>query len=284
MNNVIKCGNIDFNIGERTYIMGIINATPDSFAGDGIANNIDKVLYFADKMIKDGADILDIGGESTRPGSERISEEEEIGRVIPVIERIKNNFNVPISVDTYKHKVAELAISAGADMVNDISGLMFDSNMASVVANMNIPVVLMHTFGDPKIMQNSPKYTDVIADIIDYLNIATSKALRMGIQKNKIIWDPGFGFGKNVEHNLDIIRRLDDIKSCGYPVLIGTSRKSTIGKLLHDAPVMERLEGTAATVALSIANGVDFVRVHDVKEMKKVALVSDAIIRKTADY
>ena len=281
MNNVIKCGKVSFNIGERTYIMGIINATPDSFSMDGLSNNIKEILHLADKMIKDGADILDIGGESTRPGSERVGEDEELNRVIPVITAIKERFDIPVSVDTYKSKVAACAITAGADMINDISGLKFDDRMANIVANSNVPVVLMHTSGDPKIMQSAPEYDDIIKAIITYLQDSTDIALCSGVKSDNIIWDPGFGFGKTVEHNLEIIRRLDEIKSCGYPVLMGTSRKSTIGKLLADAPVNERLEGTAATVALSIANGADFIRVHDVKEMKKVAIVADAITRKS---
>jgi dihydropteroate synthase len=281
MNNVIKCGNVSFNIGERTYIMGIINSTPDSFTGDGLVNNIDDILRLADEMIRDGADILDIGGESTRPGSERVGEDEEINRVLPVITAIKERFDIPLSIDTYKSNVASAAISAGANMVNDISGLKFDNKMADVTADSNVPIVLMHTIGDPKIMQKNPQYDDIIEEIICYLQISSKVALQAGVKKENIIWDPGFGFGKTIEHNLEIIRRLDELKSFGYPVLIGTSRKATIGKLLNDAPVNDRLEGTAATVALSIANGVDFVRVHDVKEMKKVVIVSDAIIRKS---
>jgi dihydropteroate synthase len=281
MNSVIKCGNVSFNIGERTYIMGIINSTPDSFTGDGLVDNIDEILLLADEMIRDGADILDIGGESTRPGSDRVGEDEEINRVLPVITAIKERFDIPLSIDTYKSNVALAAISAGANMVNDISGLKFDNKMADVTADSNVPIVLMHTIGDPKIMQKNPQYDDIIEEIICYLQISSKVALQAGVKKENIIWDPGFGFGKTIEHNLEIIRRLDELKSFGYPVLIGTSRKSTIGKLLNDAPVNDRLEGTAATVALSIANGVDFVRVHDVKEMKKVVIVSDAIIRKS---
>jgi dihydropteroate synthase len=261
--------------------MGIINSTPDSFTGDGLVDNIDEILLLADEMIRDGADILDIGGESTRPGSDRVGEDEEINRVLPVITAIKERFDIPLSIDTYKSNVALAAISAGANMVNDISGLKFDNKMADVTADSNVPIVLMHTIGDPKIMQKNPQYDDIIEEIICYLQISSKVALQAGVKKENIIWDPGFGFGKTIEHNLEIIRRLDELKSFGYPVLIGTSRKSTIGKLLNDAPVNDRLEGTAATVALSIANGVDFVRVHDVKEMKKVVIVSDAIIRKS---
>lgn len=253
----MKIGNKEFDINQ-THIMGILNITPDSFSDGGNFNSADSALYQAEKMIKDGADILDIGGESTRPGYTMISPEEEIDRIIPIINAIKTRFDIPISIDTYKYQVAEKAISAGADMINDIWGLKFDKNMAKVVAKANIPVCIMHNRKDSK-------YTNLISDVISDLRESIEIAHLSGISNDKIIIDPGIGFAKNYEENLIILNRFDELHQLGYPLLLGASRKSVIGNAL-DLPVEERLEGTLATTSVAYAKGAMFVRVHDVKE------------------
>jgi dihydropteroate synthase len=228
-------------------------------------------------MEYEGADIIDVGGESTRPGSEAISVEEEIRRVIPVIETLAKRIKVPISIDTYKSAVAEAAISAGASIVNDISGLRFDPKMPEVVAKNEVPVVIMHIKGTPKDMQKNPTYKALIPEIMDYLREGITIARNAGIPDDKIIIDPGIGFGKTVEHNLEIIKRLNEFTGFEKPILLGPSRKSFIGKTLGDLPVTERLEGTAAAVAIGIFNGANIIRVHDVKAMVRVARIADAI-------
>jgi dihydropteroate synthase len=230
-------------------------------------------------MIEDGADIIDIGGESTRPGSEPITIEEELRRTIPVIEALTKAIKVPISIDTYKSEVAMAALDAGASMVNDISGLRFDPRMAEVVLKYKVPVVIMHIKGTPKDMQQNPVYEALIPEMMDYLRGSISIAIRSGISEDKIIIDPGIGFGKTSEHNLEIINKLWEFTSLEKPILIGPSRKAFIGKILGDAPVTQRLEGTAAAVAISIMNGANMIRVHDVKEMAGVAKVVDAVKR-----
>ncbi|MFH1353277.1 MAG: dihydropteroate synthase [bacterium] len=265
-------------VGERTIIMGILNVSPDSFSGDGVSAR-DEALARGEKLIRDGADIIDVGGQSTRPGAEQISAEEEIERTAPVIKELAAGFDVPVSIDTYKSAVAEKAFLSGAAILNDISGLRFDERMAPLAAEFNVPVVLMHIRGTPENMQKGGIfYEDVIESIKVYLKKSIEIAVGAGIPQGMIIIDPGIGFGKTVEHNLVILKRLKELGELGKPVLIGTSRKSVIGEVLN-LPAGERLEGTAATVAVAIANGADIVRVHDVKEMKRVAVMTDAIMR-----
>ena len=271
MKYVTKCGSLSIEWGKSTYIMGILNVTPDSFSGDGVGNDIGLALEQALQLQNDGADIIDVGGESTRPGSIPVDLEEERRRVIPVVRNLVSNLSIPISVDTYKPKIAEEAIDAGAAMINDVWGLKHDISMASIVSHGGVPVILMHN-------QDGFEYSDLIPDVIDSLNKSIECAIDSGIREENIILDPGIGFGKTPSQNLQLIRRLGEIKAMGFPVLIGTSRKSTLGLVL-DLPVDDRLEGTGATVAISIANGVDIVRVHDVREMKRVSLMSDAIVR-----
>lgn len=268
---------LDFS--KKTYLMGILNVTPDSFSDGGRYFDSAHAIKRAYEMVEDGADILDIGGESTRPGSEAVSIEEEISRTIPVIKELSKNIKVPISIDTYKAEVARKALDAGASMVNDISGFRFDPDMPRVVSEYNVPVVLMHIKGTPKDMQLNPEYEALIPEIMDYLRISIRLAVKFGISEDMIIIDPGIGFGKTFDHNLEIINNLKEFASLEKPILVGPSRKAFIGKILDDAPVSERLEGTAAAVAVSIANGANIIRVHDIKEMAKVAKVADAIKR-----
>ncbi|MGC8654039.1 MAG: dihydropteroate synthase [Candidatus Kryptoniota bacterium] len=267
-------GSSRFEFGTRTFLMGILNVTPDSFSDGGrFFDQTDAVLH-ALQMIKDGADIVDVGGESTRPGSERIDSQTELSRILPVITKIRQRSKIPISVDTYKADVARAALEAGANIVNDISGLMFDERMAEVIAEKKASVVLMHTKGDPKTMQDNPVYTDLLEEVFEYLSRSVERARGAGIKQ--IMIDPGIGFGKTPEQNLVLIDRLTEFKSLGVPILIGVSRKSFIGKILG-MPVEARLEGTAAAVAASIMKGADIVRVHDVREMLRVSRVADAI-------
>ncbi|MCK5505510.1 MAG: dihydropteroate synthase [Thermodesulfovibrionia bacterium] len=257
--------------------MGILNITPDSFSDGGSFIKADTAVEHAINMVEEGADIIDIGGESTRPGSDAITVSEELERVIPVIEKLSGRIRVPISIDTYKAEVAQKAIDAGASIVNDISGLRFDPEMPGVVSRNEVSVVIMHIKGTPKNMQKNPIYGNLIKEIIEYLEESIAIAEKAGVHHEKIIVDPGIGFGKMFEDNLEIINRLSEFRRLGKPLLIGASRKAFIGEVLGDAPVGDRVEGTAAAVAISIMNGADIVRVHDVKEMKKVAKVSDAI-------
>lgn len=263
----------------RTIVMGILNVTPDSFYDGGRYLDTRAALQRALQMAEEGADIIDIGGESTRPGSEPVSEEEELRRVLPIIEAVRTHVGVPISIDTTKSGVAERALQAGACMVNDISGLGFDTRMAEVVARYGALCCIMHIQGTPQTMQRSPHYTDVVADISTYFHQRLALAEQAGIPRQHIWLDPGIGFGKTVEHNLEILRRLREFTAFGLPILIGTSRKSFIGKVLGDLPIEERLEGTAATVAVAILNGASAVRVHDVRAMVRVARMTDAIVR-----
>ena len=258
MKYVTKCGSLSIEWGKRTYIMGILNVTPDSFSGDGIGNDVGLAVEQALKLQNDGADIIDVGGESTRPGSIPVDLEEERRRVIPVVRSLVSKLSIPISVDTYKPKLAQEAIDAGAAMINDIWGLKHDISMAGIISHGNVPVILMHN-------QYGVEYSDLMPDVIDSLSKSIECAIDSGIREENIILDPGIGFGKTPSQNLQLIRRLGEIKAMGFPVLIGTSRKSTLGLVL-DLPVDDRLEGTGATVAISIANGVDIVRVHDVAE------------------
>lgn len=259
--------------------MGILNVTPDSFTDGGDFFSKDSAVAHGLSMAEAGADIIDIGGESTRPGSDPVEFEEEIRRTIPVIEALARKVTVPISIDTYKAGVARRALEAGASMVNDISGLRFDPGMSRVVAGYNIPVVLMHIKGTPRNMQVNPEYEALIPEIIDYLRAGIRIALDAGVRESMIIIDPGIGFGKTFEHNLEILNNLREFTLLEKPLLVGPSRKAFIGKILGNAPTSERLEGTAASVAVSIINGANIVRVHEVKEMVKVARVADAIKR-----
>ena len=274
---VIRDTKIDLN--HKTLIMGILNVTPDSFSDGGQFASKDAAIDFALKMEQNGADIIDIGGESTRPGAEPVPLEEELERVIPVIKGIRKESDVFISIDTYKSEVAQTALNNGADIVNDISGLGYDSKMAEVVAKNKAALVLMHIKGTPQNMQDNPEYNNIYDEILDYLNTSIEKAEKAGVPKNKIILDPGIGFGKHWEDNYLILKHLKEFKSHGYPLMIGPSRKSFIGKLL-DLPVEQRLEGTLATVTAGIMNGADIVRVHDVRKVTKAVKISDKIIGK----
>ena len=258
--------------------MGVVNLTPDSFSGDGLDRDVRSAVDLALRMEAEGADVIDIGAESTRPagriygsGAQTIPITDELARLLPVLKEVVVRVGVPVSVDTYKAEVARQAIEAGASMINDVWALEADRDMADVVARPGVPVVLMHN-------QSSYQYVDLLGEIKDRLHGMVSRAIEAGVEPANIIIDPGIGFGKTADHNLEILRRLPEFGSLGYPVLVGTSRKSTIGRVL-DLPVEERLEGTAATVALSIAGGADIVRVHDVGEMVRVVRMSDAIVR-----
>lgn len=276
----MQIGNSVFEWGSRTYIMGILNMTQDSFSGDGFLGDTKGAVKHALQMEKDGADIIDVGGESTRPagtaygkGATPILLEEELERVLPVIHDLASVLKIPISIDTYKAKVAERAIKEGAVMINDVWGLKKDAQIANVAAKTGVPLVLMHN-------QEGFVYSDIIEDIILSLKKSKEQALRVGVLAEKIIIDPGIGFGKTLEHNLKVLSCLKIIQErLEYPMLLGTSRKSFIGEVLGGLPVHERLEGTAATIALSISHNVDIVRVHDVKEMYRVVRMSDAIVR-----
>lgn len=266
-----------FDFLTKTYIMGILNVTPDSFFDGGKYSDRDRAIARAFQLIEEGADIIDVGGESTRPGSSPVTIDEELKRVIPVIEEIAKRVEIPISIDTYKSKVAEEAINAGASIINDISGFRFDPEMPYIAAKYDTPVVLMHIKGTPKDMQKNPQYDALIPEIIEYLRTSIVIAKNAGVRDDKIIIDPGIGFGKLPEHNLQILRDLKVFSLLGKPILIGVSRKSFIGKILDDAPPEARLEGTAAAVAVSIINGANIIRVHDVAYISKIVKVVDAI-------
>ena len=265
------CGPLTLEWGSRTYVMGIVNVTPDSFSGDGLAHDADAALEQALRFQAEGADIIDVGGESTRPGHTPVDAQEEMRRVLPVIRLLASHLHVPVSVDTYKHEVAREAVAAGASMINDVWGLKREPALAELAAREGVPIVLMHN-------QAGAAYADLLPDVIASLRASKDTALRAGVPSGNIILDPGLGFGKTAERNLELLRRLSELTALGQPLLVGTSRKSTIGLVL-DLPVEERLEGTAATVALAIAGGADVVRVHDVKAMTRVARMSDAVVR-----
>ncbi len=267
----MKIGSRDFATSGHTYIMGILNVTPDSFSDGGRFNQIDAALKHAEEMIKDGADIIDIGGESTRPGYTKISDEEEISRVVPVIEAVKREFDVPISVDTYKSAVAKATAEAGADLINDIWGLKYDEKMAEVIAETKLACCLMHN-------RTNDVYENFMEDMKKDLRETIEIAKRAGIADDKIILDPGVGFAKSYENNLEAIRCLAELKELNYPVLLGTSRKSVIGLTL-DLPAAERVEGTIVTTVLAVEADCMFVRVHDVKENCRAVKMAEAIIR-----
>lgn len=256
----------------KTSIIGILNITPDSFSDGGLFADADKAFWHAMQMVKDGADIIDIGGESSRPGSEPVSEDEELRRIMPVVERLIRE-DILVSIDTYKPKVAEACLKKGAHMINDITGLRNDE-MIRLAAEYNVPVVIMHMKGNPKNMQENPAYEDVVMEIKDFFTGRINEARKHGVRD--IILDPGIGFGKTTLHNLQILKRLKDFKDLQCPILVGTSRKSFIGNI-SDLPVKERLEGTLASVAIAVANGADMVRVHDVKECRRAVQIADAV-------
>ncbi len=258
--------------------MGILNITPDSFSDGGKYFSSSRAIDRAFEMVDNGADIIDIGGESTRPGSDFISKEEELQRIVPVIQEIRNqDSEILISIDTYKSDVAEIALDLGADIVNDISGLTFDQNMSTFLSGKDIPVIIMHINGKPKTMQNNPIYNDLLGDITNFFKKQIIFAERKGILRKNIILDPGIGFGKTFNHNLKIINNLKDLCNLGHPIMVGTSRKAFIGDIL-DSPPEERVEGTIASVVASVINGANIVRVHDVREIKKAIKVTEKIL------
>lgn len=269
----MKIGSREFDTANECYIMGILNVTPDSFSDGGKFNNIDSALSHAEAMISEGADIIDVGGESTRPGFVRISDEEEISRIVPVIEALKSRFDVPVSIDTYKYKVASAAAEAGADLINDIYGLKYDNGeMADLIAKTGLPCCLMHN-------RNDMDYDSFMDDLISDMRGSVDIAKKAGITDDSIILDPGVGFAKSLENNLEAIDRLDMLKDeLGYPVLLGTSRKSVIGLTL-DLPSDQRVEGTLATTVVGVMRGAAFVRVHDVRENFRAVKMTQAIMR-----
>ncbi|MCH8026233.1 MAG: dihydropteroate synthase [Chloroflexi bacterium] len=267
----LTIGSRAFNWGERTYIMGVINVSPDSFSGDGLAD-VEAAVAQGRRFAEEGADILDVGGQSTRPGFEELTTEEEAARVVPVIERLAAELDVPVSVDTYKAGVARAALAAGAHLLNDIWGFRCEPELAAIAAGAGVPAVIMHN-------QRGREFGDVIGDVTDGLQTSIAIAEKAGLARDRLIIDPGFGFGWTPEQNLEVLRRLGELRELNLPLLVGTSRKSAIGAVLDDAPVGERLLGTAATVALAIAAGADIVRVHDVAEQRQVARVADAVVR-----
>lgn len=261
-----------FEYGKRTYIMGILNVTPDSFSDGGDFTNVGIAVKHAKDMIEEGADIIDLGGESTRPGHKFVSAEEEIKRIAPVIKKLKEEIKVPISIDTYKAEVAEEVLKLGVDMINDVWGLTYDENMAEVIGKYDAHVCIMHN-------QDGTDYDkDIMISIKEFLQNSIDKAIKAGVKKEKIVLDPGIGFGKTFEQNIEVLHRLGELQDLGYPVLLGTSRKSVLGKIV-DLPPKERVAPTVATTVLGIRDGVDIVRVHDVKENLQAAMVADKIYR-----
>jgi dihydropteroate synthase len=263
-----RCGDLELRWGERTYVMGILNLSPDSFSGDGVGDDVEAAVAQAKRLVDDGADIIDVGGESTRPGAKPVSADDELRRVMPVIENLAGELSVPISIDTYKSAVASRAVKAGAGMINDVWGLKGDPGLAQVAAEAGVPVILV------SYLQDSARY-DIITEVISSLKRSIEQAMAAGVAEPNIIIDPGIGFGKSAEQNLEIIRRLPELKALNRPILLGTSRKFMLNQ-----PPDQRLEATAATVAIGIANGVDMVRVHDVRQMVQVCRMSDFIIRR----
>jgi dihydropteroate synthase len=270
----------EIDYGSRALVMGIVNVTPDSFSDGGQVFDVDGALLHAQRMISDGADILDIGGESTRPGSSRVSVEEEIDRVVPVIEAIAKRFDIPISVDTTKSEVAKRALDAGAEIINDISGLRFDERIGEVAAASKSGLLLMHSRGEFETMHTQPAVADILAEVSEGFRASIAKAKSSGIADENIALDVGIGFGKTPEQNLELLAKLDRLVADfpQYPMLVGTSRKSFIGKLLGDAPAGERLIGSVATAAIAVWNGARIVRVHDVKQTVEAVKVIDAIM------
>jgi dihydropteroate synthase len=268
-----------FEWGKRTYLMGVLNVTPDSFSDGGEFNTPDAALAQAQSMIAAGADIIDVGGQSARPGAKQITVMEELERVVSTLQVLRQEIPVPISVDTTRAVVASAAIEAGADMINDISGGTFDPEMFSYIGKTTVPIVLMHIRGNPETMQQMTDYSDVMAEIQSFLATQIEKAIAAGIEQKRIIIDPGIGFAKNYEQNLEIFRRLRSLNSLDCPILVGASRKNFIGRILNQPDPKARVWGTAAACCAAIFNGADILRVHDVKEMQDVSLVTDALFR-----
>ena len=273
----LRCRGGDLQLGERTLVMGVLNVTPDSFSDGGLFLEPAKAIEHGLLMAEQGADIIDVGGESSRPSADAVSLDEELGRVIPVIAGLASRLEIPISVDTSKAQVAERAIEAGAQMINDISGLSFDPQMSAVAARFDTPLIIMHIKGNPRTMQQAPSYDDVMGEIIASLRKGIERAEQYGVDPHQVIVDPGIGFGKRVQDNLLILNRLDELAVLERPILIGTSRKSFIGAVLNQA-VDQRVIGTLATVAVSVLKGAHIVRVHDVPAIKQTAAMVDAII------
>jgi dihydropteroate synthase len=273
----LRCRGGDLQLGERTLVMGVLNVTPDSFSDGGRFFEPAKAIEHGLLMAGQGADIIDVGGESSRPGADAVSLDEELRRVIPVITGLASRLEIPISIDTYKAQVAEQAIEAGAQIINDISGLSFDPQLPAVAARFDTPLIIMHIKGNPKTMQEAPSYNDVMGEIIAYMREGIERAERAGVDPHQVIVDPGIGFGKRVQDNLLILNRLDELAVLERPILIGTSRKSFIGAVLNQE-VDQRVIGTLATVAVSVLKGAHIVRVHDVPAIKQTAAMVDAII------
>ena len=283
----LQLGRYTLPIGKRTLVMGIMNVTPDSFSGDSLGDDVEAAIAQARRMKAEGADILDIGGQSTRPGSDPVPVEEELQRVLPVVQRLvgPDGVNLPISIDTSRARVADDALKAGAHIINDITGLRDEPEIARVAAKHKAALALMHIKGTPRDMQQNPHYDDLLAEVIAYLRSGIERATSAGVPRSRIWVDPGIGFGKTIDHNLELLRRLAELESLGCAILVGTSRKSFIGRILAGArggelpPPAERVIGTGATVAVSIANGASIVRVHDVSHAVEVARIADAIVR-----
>jgi len=272
----IRCRKGTLHLGKRTHLMGVLNVTPDSFSDGGFFFDKEKAIAHGLRMVEEGADIIDIGGESTRPGSKPLELEEELQRVLPVIESLAKKVNVPISIDTYKSAVAQRAIEAGAQMINDISGLHFDPSLAQIAVKEDVPIVLMHIRGTPETMQKDVHYNSLLSEILKYLKDSIQSAESTGLDPQQIIIDPGIGFGKTIEDNLCIIKNLYEFRVLGKPILLGTSRKTFIGKILN-AGVRDRLEGTLSSIAIGVLNGAHIIRSHDVLQAKKAIAVADAI-------
>ncbi len=283
----LQLGQYTLPVGQRTLIMGIINVTPDSFSGDALGDDVEAAVTQAKRMYAEGADILDVGGQSTRPGSDPIPVEEELRRVLPVVKRLMapDGVPLPISVDTSRATVAEEALNAGAHIINDITGLRDDPALAEVVAKHDAGLILMHIKGTPRTMQQNPHYDDLLGEVTQYLREGIDRALAAGVQRDRIWIDPGIGFGKTIAHNLELLRRLSELRFLRCPILVGTSRKGFIGRILAQSksgelpPPEDRVVGTGATLAISICNGADIVRVHDVAHAVEVVRVADAIVR-----
>jgi len=269
----------NFNWGERTYLMGILNVTPDSFSDGGEFHSLELALKQARNMIVHGVDIIDIGGESTRPNAPKIAIEEELKRVIPIIQRLRQETTIPISIDTTKAIIAEEAIVAGADIVNDISGATFDDNMLNIVAKLDVPIILMHIRGNPQTMMSLTDYVDVVQEIKNFLTTQISKAIASGINRDQIMIDPGIGFAKTASQSLEILQRLTELKTLDLPILVGVSRKSFMRPILNKDKPKDRVWGTAAACYGAIARGADILRVHDVSEMYDVIRVADTVER-----
>jgi dihydropteroate synthase len=265
--------------GERTYLMGILNVTPDSFSDGGDFNNLESALLQAEQMVAAGADIIDVGGQSTRPGAKQISPDEELNRVIPIVRALRSQASIPISIDTTRALVANAAVEAGADLVNDISGGTFDAQMFSLVAQLKVPIILMHLRGTPQTMQQFTDYQDVVEEVYRFLKERISLAIQLGIERSHLIVDPGIGFAKTYAQNLELLRRLSEFRALGVPILVGPSRKSFIGHILDQKDPKQRVWGTAAACCSAIAGSADIVRVHDVAPMNDVCRVADAIWR-----